>query len=129
MTDPTGTLPMDAYAAGPPLTMLAVRAPAQEAQQPLKKAKVGDYVVFKLDNDLAKVSMRQEVTAVTEKEVTIRSTTTVNGMNLKPAEQTIDITKKSDPTVEAKNRKENKIVDTGKGRETLKINGKDYRCE
>jgi hypothetical protein len=109
--------------------VLAVLAQAQEAEQPLKKAKVGDYVIFKLSSDVAKMSMRQEVTAVTEKEVTIRSTTTVNGMELKATEQTIDISNKADPAVEARNRKDKKIVDTGKGQETLKINGKDYRCE
>jgi hypothetical protein len=107
---------------------VAVWAAAQEAEQPLKRAKVGDYVVFKMDNAQAKMTMRQEVTAVTDKEVTIRSTTTINGMELKASDQTIDFTKKADPAVEAKNRKDNNVVETGKGQETLKINGKEYKC-
>jgi hypothetical protein len=73
--------------------------------------------------------MRQEVTAVTDKTVTIKTTSKTNGFELPASEQTVDIATKYDPAVEAKNRKDNRIVDTGNGEETLKINGKEYKCK
>jgi hypothetical protein len=102
---------------------------AQDADQPLKRAKVGDYVVHKMSGVGVTGTMKQEVTAVTDKEVTIRFTTTINGMEQKATEQKIDLTQKADPAVEAANRKKFNIVDTGKGQEILKINGKDYKCD
>jgi hypothetical protein len=104
-------------------------AAAQEADLPLKRAKVGDYVVFKTESPGVKMTSRQEVTEVTEKTVTIKTVTTVNGMELPVDVKTEDLTKKADPAIEAKNQKENNVVDTGKGEETLKINGKEYKCE
>ena len=38
------------------------------------------------------------------------------------------ITHKPNPAQEAKNRKASKFVDTGKGEQTLRINGKFYKC-
>jgi hypothetical protein len=108
---------------------VAICVSAQEAEQPLKRAKVGDYAVFKMSGAGVNGTSKQEVTAVTDKEVTIRFTSTVNGIEQKPTEQKIDFTKKADPAVEAANRKKFKIVDTGKGQETLKIDGKDYQCD
>ncbi len=102
---------------------------AQEPEQPLKRAKVGDYAIYKLSGAGVNGTSKQEVIAVTDKEVTIRFTSTVNGIEQKPTEQKIDFTKKADPAVEAENRKKFKIVDTGKGQETMTINGKDYRCD
>jgi len=102
---------------------------AQEAEQPLKRAKVGDYAVFKTTGAGVTGTSKQEVIAVTEKEVTIRFTSTINGMELPTTEQKIDLTQKADPAVEAENRKKFKIVDTGKGQVTLKIDGKDYKCD
>ncbi len=109
--------------------LVAGFATAQQIDQPLKRAKVGDYVVFKTDSPGVKMTMRQEVTEVTEKTVTIKSVSTVNGMELPADVKTEDLTKSADPAVIAENVKKFKVVDTGKGTETLKINGKEYRCE
>lgn len=98
----------------------------QEADSfPLEKAKVGDYVVFKMIGAVPG-TMSQEVIAVTDKDVTIRFTSVFNGLVQKPTEQTFPKRDKSDPSQKAKNLK---IVDTGTGQETLKIGGKEYRCE
>jgi hypothetical protein len=109
--------------------IIAQSATAQENIEPLRKAKVGDYVVFKLTGGGVKGTMRQEVTAVTDKSVTIKSTSTTNGITLPASEQTIPLAPKVDPAVEAKNREANKIVDTGNGEETLTIGGKGYKCQ
>ena len=50
-------------------------------------------------------------------------------MELPADVKTEDLTKSADPAVIAENVKKFKVVDTGKGTETLKINGKEYRCE
>ena len=107
---------------------------AQEANDakppaPLSRAKVGDYVVFKLVGPQVQGTMRQEVVAVTDKNVTIKTTSTTNGFTLPASEQTVDIKVNYFPAVEAKNRKDNQIVDTGAGTETLTINGKAYKCD
>jgi hypothetical protein len=102
---------------------------AEEPDMPLTRAKVGDWVLFKMDNPQSKMSMRMEVTEVTDKTVTIKSVTTINGMELPVDVKTMDKISKGDPAVEQRNRKEFNYVDTGKGQETLKINGKDYRCD
>jgi hypothetical protein len=104
-------------------------ASADEPDFPLTRAKVGDWVVFKMDSGNAKMRMRQEVTEVTDKTVTIKSIVSYNDVEQPPVIKTEDKISKDDPAVEAKNRKEFKYIDTGKGQETLKINGKDYRCD
>jgi hypothetical protein len=97
----------------------------EDGRLPLEKAKVGDYVVFKMIGAVPG-TVTQEVVAVTDKEVTIRFTSVFNGMAQKPTEQTFPKTQKADPAQQAKNLK---IVETGMGQETLKIGGKDYKCD
>jgi hypothetical protein len=91
-------------------------ASAEEPDMPLTRAKVGDWVLFKMDNPQSKMSMRMEVTEVTDKTVTIKSVTTINGMELPVDVKTMDKISKGDPAVEQRNRKEFNYVDTGKGR-------------
>jgi len=97
---------------------------AQDGDVPLKRAKVGDYAVYKMSGP-ATGSMRQEVTAVSDKEVTIKSTTTINGMELPADTRAYPIESKSDSL--PKN-KDVKIVSETSGKETLKIGGKEYNC-
>ena len=104
--------------------LLGSQGPRRTAAFWLKKAKVGDYVVFKMIGSVG--TMTQEVVAVTDKDVTIRFTSIFNGLAQKPTEQTFSKIQKADPAQKAKNLK---IVDTGMGQETLKIGGKDYRCD
>jgi hypothetical protein len=54
---------------------------AQEADPPLKRAKVGDYVVFRMTGPLTG-TMRQDVVAVSDKDVTVKTVSTLNGMTL-----------------------------------------------
>jgi hypothetical protein len=114
------------------LVALVGLALGQEGEQPLKRAKVGDYAVFKSGLENAKESqmtMRVEVIAVTDKEVTVKFTTYFKGVEPKVSEQKFDITKQYDPTGVEKNPNIIKVEDTGKGQETLKIDGKEYKCD
>src|SRR5579863_2991158 len=70
----------------------------------LKKAKVGDYVVFKMIGSVPG-TVTQQVVAVTDKDVTIRFTSVFNGLTQKPTEQTFSKTPKADPSQKAKNLK------------------------
>jgi hypothetical protein len=106
------------------LLSVAGLAWAQDADPPLKTAKVGDYVVFKMTGPVTG-SMRQEVVAVSEKEVTVKTVTTINGMTLPADTKAYPINSKADPTA---GNKDVKIVAESAGTETLKIRGKEYRC-
>ena len=97
---------------------------AQDADVSLKRAKVGDYVVYKMTGPVAG-SMRQEVVAVSEKEVTVKTVTTINGMTLPADVKSFPITSKADPGA---GNKDVKIVAESMGTETLKLAGKEYRC-
>ena len=97
---------------------------AQDADLPLKRAKVGDYVVFKMTGPITG-SMRQEVIAVSDKDVTVKTISTLNGMTLPAEVKAYPISSKADP---AAGNKDVKIVAESSGTETLKIGGKDYRC-
>ena len=97
---------------------------AQDADLPLKRAKVGDYVVFKMTGPVTG-SMRQEVVAVSDKDVTVKTVTTLKGMTLPTEVKAYPINSKSDP---ATLNKDVKIVAESSGTETLKIGGKEYKC-
>jgi hypothetical protein len=112
------------------LLSFAASALSQELDQPLKKAKVGDYAVYTSSGNQVTMTMKVEVTEVKDMKVTVRTTSTVNGNDLPPTEQVYDLTKKFDPTEALKQKnKDLKVVDTGTGKETLKVGGKEYPCE
>jgi hypothetical protein len=86
-------------AALPLLAGLAACAMAQESDQPLANAKVGDWAVYTTTSVQFKSTMRQEVVAIKGKLVTVKFTSTVNGIDLPASEQTFDVSKKVDPNV------------------------------
>jgi len=112
---------------------LAPLARAQDKEEnPFKKAKVGDWVEYKMTtmaggfNIEAKTKM--EVTAKDDKEVTVKTTASVGGMEGKSQEMKIDLTKPYDPTQAGNLPKdaEAKIEKAGDGKEKIKVGGKDY---
>jgi hypothetical protein len=110
------------------MALFSVFALAQAGDQPLKRAKVGDYAVFKSSGQGFQMIMKNEVVGVKGNEVTIKYTSTVNGMDLPASEQKFDVSTKYNPADAQKN-KDLKVVETGSGKETLKIDGKEYQCE
>jgi hypothetical protein len=115
-------------AALPLLAGMVAFAMAQESDQPLAKAKVGDWAVYTTTSAGSKSTMRQEVVAIKGKQVTVKFTSTVNGIDLPVSEQTFDVSKKDDPN--GVDKADNlKIKETGVGKETLKVSGKDYVCD
>jgi hypothetical protein len=109
---------------------LATFISAQEAEQPLKDAKVGDFVVFKRPGELGVAgSVRHEVITIKDKEVTIRTTVTVLGKQLAFEDNKAPMTAKYDLEGPNRNRNDTNILDSSKGQETLKVNGRNYLCD
>ena len=83
---------------------LAVGALSLTARDPnpYAKAKIGDYATFKSSNKLAGIPVdgviTMQVTAATEKEVTITVTGKLSNQDIPPGEYKIDLTKPFDPT-------------------------------
>ena len=76
--------------------------PKPAGDNPYKNVKVGDFATYKLKVKAGTVELdvvtTQTVTAKTDKEVTVKVTATVNGMDAPATEQKIDLTKPFDPT-------------------------------
>jgi hypothetical protein len=102
---------------------------------PYKNVKVGDFATFTTDIKVGTFALKGTttvtVTAKSEKEATIKSVATVNGMTTPPQVQKIDLTKPYDPAslnglppgTDAK-------IEKGKeGKEKLTLLGKEYDCD
>ena len=87
-----------------PLLALAVVpfALGADEENPYKKAKVGDYATYKMTTKVGGFNVEgnitQTVTAKDEKEVTVKTSGKVQGMDIPAQEQKIDLTKPFDPT-------------------------------
>ena len=99
---------------------------------PFKKAEVGDWVSYKMTTEMPNVpaggmnmETKQTVTAKTEKEVTMKVETLMNGNSMGaqevkiPLDQPYDATKTTQGTTEK----------TGEGEESVTVGGKTYACK
>ena len=110
---------------------LAPWAAAADEENPYKKAKVGDYATYKMTTKIAGMSidgtLTQSVTAKSDKELTVKVSGKVNGMDIPAQEQKIDLTKPYDPTKASlppgTDAKVEKLKD---GTEKIKAGGKTY---
>jgi hypothetical protein len=82
------------------LAPFAVRGADDE--NPYKNVKKGDFATYKMKIKVGPLELdgttTQTVTAASDKEVTVKVTATVNGMEAPAQEQKIDLTKPYDPT-------------------------------
>lgn len=97
------------------------------AENPFKKANVGDFVAYALDADMGAMKMKgtvkQTVTAKDEKTATVAVETEMAGMPAQKNEVKIELDKPHDqvpPGAERKTLKE--------GDETIWVGGKEYKC-
>jgi hypothetical protein len=116
------------------IVCLAPLAAAQEkGDNPFKKAKVGDYVAYKMTTsvmgkDLA-MDMKQTVSAKDEMEVTLKTAITFMGNELPSQTTKIDLTKPYDPAAAAiQGNKQGKFEKTGEGKDKIKVGAKTYEC-
>jgi len=124
-----------AYASAIFVCVFVLTVAAQEGQDnPFRKAKVGDFVGYKVTTSVMgksiDVEMKQVVSAKTDKEATLTTTATVMGMQAPPRDTKIDLTKEYDPIAAATQAKgKGTFEKTGTGKEKLSVNGKNYDCE
>ncbi len=104
----------------------------EKDENPFKKAKVGDFVAYKMTTSVAgkdiEITMKQTVTAKDEKEVTLTTTTMFMGKSFPGQESKVDLSKPYDPTAAATANKKGKFDKTGEGREKIKVGNKEYEC-
>src|SRR4051794_23419464 len=88
------------------LCALPLISPAGEkkADNPFKKAKIGDYVVYKMttsaNGKAVEQSRKQTVTAKNEKELTMQNAVTTGGKTVNDKDIKIDLTKPYDLTAD-----------------------------
>lgn len=119
------------------LALAPLAARAADPDHPYKNAKVGDFAVYTVTTKLGGITvpgtLTQTVTARTEKEVTIKAVTVVEGFGKKSdpkeKEQKIDLTQPFDPSKAANVPAGVKVTKGKSGTEKLKLAGKDYECE
>jgi hypothetical protein len=97
--------------------LLAVASLAEDAKNPLERAKVGQWVRYKMANDMA---MKQSVAKVEGGRVTIKNDMWVKGRALPAQETTVDAKPKR-PEGDKKNDAKSENV-------TLEINGHKLAC-
>jgi len=114
------------------LVIAPVAASGADDDNPYKNAKVGDFAAYKITVAIAGMNlggeMKQEVTAKSEKELSLKVTGKVNGMAIPEQTQKIDLTKPFDPTSLNQNQlgKDVKIVKGKESKEKLTFDGKEY---
>ncbi len=98
--------------------LLAAVALADEPKLPLDKAKVGQWALYKMANDM---KMRQSVVKVEGRKVTIKNEMWIKGQPLPVQETVIDLDKKVEgarPSEQPKTEEE-----------TLELNGHSIKCK
>ena len=113
------------------VVLAPVASRAADDENPYKNAKVGDFATYKMSMKVAGMDLggtiTQSVAAKSDKEVTLKVTGKINGMDVPETEQKIDITKAFDPTKLANQTGTDVKVEKGKeGKEKIKVMGKEY---
>jgi hypothetical protein len=110
-------------------------AEPEKQENPLKNAKVGDWVSYKMTNEAAgktiDVKVKMTVTAKDDKEAKLQSVMTFGGKEVPGQETTIDLTKPYDPTnttgIPKEANAQAKVLEEGK--ETLNVGKTKYECK
>jgi hypothetical protein len=117
------------------LAVAPLAARAADADHPYKNAKVGDFAVFTITTKLGGITVpgtaTQTVTARTEKELTLKTVTVIEGFGKKDPkekEQKVDLTQPFDPSKAPNVPAGVKITKGKEGTEKLKLGGKEYEC-
>src|SRR5208282_279183 len=113
-----------------PLAMLfclASSVHAAEAENPYKKAAVGDWVEYKMTGPGVEGKTKMTIVAKNDKELSYEVAATFNGQTAPLQKLKIDLTKSYDPIAAANLKTDNTKIDkVGEGTEKLKIGEKDY---
>jgi hypothetical protein len=111
--------------------LLAKGSLAGEKENPLKKAKVGDWVSYSMTNDMRGMktssAIKQTVKAKDEKELTLLIEMDTAGQKYSQ-EAKIPLDKPYDPTAGVAKMPQAKMETLGEGDETITVGGKQYAC-
>lgn len=104
---------------------------AADEENPLKKAKVGDWIEYKMTSPLMEGKTKMVVLEKSDKSVTIETTSKLSAMGNEvktpPQKQKIDLTKPYDPATANKPMMKGAKVEKGEeGEEKIKIGDKEY---
>jgi len=110
-------------------------ADTKEQENPFKNAKVGDWAEYNMVMMVGPLELKGKskmvVTAKDDKEVTLKTTSTINGMETPAQEAKIDLTKPYDPTQTTgiPGAKDLKVEKKGEGEEKVKVGDKEYKTQ
>jgi hypothetical protein len=114
--------------------VLAPSSRSADEENPMRKAKVGDWVEYRMTGKDIEGTTKMTIVSKSDKEVTYEIEATFSFMGNKQTapvqRQTVDLTKPWD-LISAKNLKENNVqLETiSEGKETLKAGGKNYETK
>lgn len=98
---------------------------------PLKKAKVGDYVRLRMTTETMgsriQMEMKQTVIAKDDVSVTLRTETTASGIKMPPQDVKIRLDQPYEPYKQGFT--DALVTKMGEGKETLNVGGKSYNCK
>lgn len=113
------------------LTVLSLAARAAD-ENPLKNAKVGDWVEYAMTSEAMGQKMemqtKQSVVAKDEVFVTLRTETTMMGQAMPAQDVKIALNKPYEPFAQDPNLTDAKVTPLGEGDETISVGGKSYAC-
>ena len=114
------------------VVLAPVASRAADDENPYKNAKVGDFATYKMTMKVAgqnlEGTIKQSITEKSDKEVTVKVTGNINGMDIPEQVQKIDLTKPFDPTKigQQPGGADLKVEKGKEGKEKLKVAGKEY---
>ncbi len=103
---------------------------AKTADNPLKKAQVGEFIKFKMTTESmgtkTEMQMKQTVVAKDDVSVTLRTETTAMGMKMPPQDVKIMLNQPYEPYKQGLT--DAVVTPMGEGDETITVGGKPYAC-
>jgi hypothetical protein len=113
------------------LALLGGLAAAQDKTHPFAKAKVGDWVGYKVETggQSADITIKQTVTARDAEVVTLKVEMTMGGKPLQATDQHVSLREPFDPVRMLQSAAvKSQVSKLGEGEETLTVAGKKYKC-
>jgi hypothetical protein len=112
------------------LTILTAATAAQDKSHPFAKAKVGDWISYKIETaGAAAMTMKQTVTAKDTDSVTLKIEMDAGGKKMHSAEQRVSLKEAFDPTRMLQSpQSKAEVAKLEEGTQTLSLGGKKYAC-
>mgnify|MGYP005858503761 FL=1 len=110
---------------------VADQVKAANSDNPLKIAKVGDYIKFRMTTQTMgskiQMEMKQTVIAKDDVSITLRTETTASGIKMPPQDSRIMLNQPYEPYKQGF--PDAIVTPIGEGSETLNVGGKSYNCK